>query len=143
MTVHFVDGNALRIDTVDGMEHMSIAGAATREQTPPDDGLSANNERWSTIEHYEAIAAASRRMLDAARRDDWDEVCHEEHRCRSLITGLKQAASPDGAPIGRRQRLALLRAMLADDAEIRELSEPWLKQLEALLAGRGVRTLQR
>ncbi len=26
--------------------------------------------------------------------------------------------------------------MLADDAEIRELSEPWLKQLEALLAGR-------
>ena len=25
--------------------------------------------------------------------------------------------------------------MLADDAEIRELSEPWLKQLEALLTG--------
>jgi hypothetical protein len=30
--------------------------------------------------------------------------------------------------------------MLADDAEIRELSEPWLKQLEALLAGRSTGT---
>jgi hypothetical protein len=31
----------------------------------------------------------------------------------------------------------LLGAILADDAEIRDLSEPWLKQLEALLGGRA------
>jgi hypothetical protein len=33
--------------------------------------------------------------------------------------------------------------MLADDAEIRDLSEPWLKQLEALLSGRTSRTTLR
>lgn len=109
---------------------------------PPDDGLSVITDRGSLIEHYKAIAASSRRMLDAARRDDWDQVGREEDRCRLLISGLKQAATDD-PPIGRRQRLALLRAMLADDAEIRDLSEPWLKQLEALLSGRTSRTAAR
>jgi len=105
----------------------------------PDDGSRATTGRWSLIQHYEAIAASSRRMLDAARAGDWDAVGQEEHHCRTLISTLKRS-HPDATVAGnvRRQRLALLRAMLADDAEIRELSEPWLRQLEALLAGRGI-----
>jgi flagellar protein FliT len=103
---------------------------------PPDDGYNANTERWSMIQHYESIAAASRRMLDAAREGDWDEVSLLEDRCRTLISRLKRAHVCGDQPMGQRQRLALMRAMLADDAEIRELSEPWLKQLQALLAGR-------
>jgi flagellar protein FliT len=110
---------------------------------PPDDGFGANTGRGSMIEHYKAIAASSRRMLDAARRDDWDQVSREEDRCRVLISGLQLAGAAGEVPIGRRQRLVLLRAMLADDAEIRDLSEPWLKQLEALLSGRSSRTPQR
>jgi flagellar protein FliT len=109
----------------------------------PDDGCSPSADRGSMIEHYKAIAASSRRMLDAARRDDWDQVSREEDRCRGLISGLKQAGAVGEIPVGRRQRLVLLRAMLADDAEIRDLSEPWLKQLEALLSGRSRRTPQR
>ena len=88
------------------------------------------------IQHYESIAAASRRMLDAAREGDWDEVSLLEDRCRTLISRLKRAHVCSDQPMGQRQRLALMCAMLADDAEIRELSEPWLKQLQALLAGR-------
>jgi flagellar protein FliT len=125
------------------MDYVGTAGAATRDLMPPDDGLSATSGRESMIEHYKAIAASSRRMLDAARRDDWDQVGREEDRCRMLISGLKQAGAAGGVPIGRRQRLILLRAMLADDAEIRDLSEPWLKQLEALLSGRTSRTALR
>jgi flagellar protein FliT len=117
------------------MDQQGIAVAVTRGQMPPDHGMGANTERWSLIEHYEAIAAASRRMLDAARRGDWDQVGREEDRCRTLISGLKRADAAGYASIGRRQRLAVLRTVLADDAEIRELSEPWLKQLEALLGG--------
>lgn len=107
----------------------------------PDDGSHAITERWPMIEHYEAIAVASRRMLDAARAGDWDAVGQEEDRCRALISTLKRS-NPEAlvARAERRQRLVLLRAMLADDAEIRELSEPWLKQLEALLAGRSAGT---
>ena len=108
---------------------------------PPDDGSRVTTERGSMIQHYEAIAASSRRMLDAARAGDWDAVGREEDRCRALISTLKRS-HPEAAIVSaaRRQRLALLRAMLADDAEIRELSEPWLKQLEALLAGRCTAT---
>jgi flagellar protein FliT len=106
---------------------------------PPDDGHAANTERWSMIQHYEAIAAASRRMLEAARADDWDEVGREESHCRELISRLRSVHPDEHLVAIRRQRLLLLRAILADDAEIRELSEPWLKQLEALLAGRSGR----
>jgi flagellar protein FliT len=108
---------------------------------PPDDGSRVTTDRGSMIQHYEAIAAASRRMLDAARAGDWDAVGQEEDHCRALISTLKRS-HPEAAvaSAARRQRMALLRAMLADDAEIRELSEPWLKQLEALLAGRSTAT---
>ena len=103
----------------------------------PQDGPDANTERWAAIGHYEAIAASSRRMLDAARREDWDEVAREEDACRALILALKRAHAAGTTPIGRRQKLALMRAMLADDAEVRELAEPWLARLQTLLGGRG------
>lgn len=103
---------------------------------PPKDGQLSTSERWSIIEHYEAIAGASRRMLKAARAGQWDEVSLEEDSCRALIAALKRARATGSTPARREQRLALLRSMLADDAEIRELSEPWLQQLEALLARR-------
>ena len=110
---------------------------AAREKMPLEDAHDADAERWSAIGHYEAIAASSRRMLDAARREDWDAVAREENACRALILALKRAHAAGETPIGRRPRLALMRAMLADDAEIRELSEPWLARLQTLLGGRG------
>ena len=98
----------------------------------------SGTEQCPVIEHYEAIAATSRRMLYAARAGDWDEVGREEERCHALIGMLKRAESDGSIASGvRRVRFALLRAILADDAEIRDLSEPWLKQLEALLGSRS------
>jgi len=108
----------------------------TEDTMPPKDGQLSTSERWSIIEHYEAIADASRRMLKAARAGQWDEVTLEEDNCRALIAALKRARAAGNTPARREQRLALLRSMLADDAEIRELSEPWLQQLETLLARR-------
>jgi flagellar protein FliT len=108
-----------------------------RKRMPPEEGHDANAERCAAIGHYEAIAASSRRMLDAARREDWDEVAHEEESCRALILALKRAHAAGTTPIGRRQKLVLMRAMLADDAEVRDLAEPWLARLQTLLGGRG------
>lgn len=100
----------------------------------PEHACESGIEGSPLIKHYEAIAAASRRMLEAARNDDWDKVEREEERCRMLIGTLRRVLPERSAPpVDRRQRLALLRTILSDDAEIRELSEPWLKQLEALL----------
>jgi len=108
-----------------------------RKRMPPEEGHDANAERCAAIGHYEAIAASSHRMLDAARREDWDEVAREEEACRALILALKRAHAAGTTPIGRRQKLALMRAMLADDAEVRDLAEPWLARLQTLLGGRG------
>jgi flagellar protein FliT len=101
---------------------------------PPDDGFFAGHERWSLLEHYEAIAAASRRMLEAARTDDWSSVEREEERCSALIDALARARAAGLRPADRRARVAVLRRILADDAEIRDIAEPWLKELDALLA---------
>ncbi len=98
----------------------------------PDDARSPHRSH-GLIEAYEAIATASHAMLAAARADDWAGVAQLEDECRALIDGLRASAagqSLSGAE--QRRRVQLLREILADDAEIRERSEPWLQQLETL-----------
>jgi flagellar protein FliT len=112
---------------------------------PPDDGrrLASHAAPGSPalIQCYEAIAATSRLMLAAAHRDDWDEVVRLEDRCRAQIAHLKETARTQ--PLGaqeQRRRIELLRAILADDGEVRKRSEPWLQQLERLIEpARGAR----
>lgn len=106
---------------------------------PPDDmrpvvsrGTPAGTVRL--LRRYEALARASRSMLDAARKDDWNQVALLEARCVALIDELKaalklQALSEDE----QRQRIALLRAILADDAEMCVRAEPWLAQLDQMV----------
>jgi flagellar protein FliT len=107
---------------------------------PPEDGVffsegSARREAPRLIRRYEAIALASRCMLTAARRGDWSEVARLEERCRELIGQLKAAAEFESLDAGaQRRRVRLLRGILADDAEIRARAEPWLAQLEQLIA---------
>lgn len=110
---------------------------------PPDDGraVRARVPAPGLIPFYEAIADASRLMLAAARDDDWDEVVRLEQGCRELIAQLEVAARTQRlAGAEQRRRIELLRAILANDAEMRTRAEPWLRQLERMLeAPRSVR----
>jgi flagellar protein FliT len=106
---------------------------------PPDDGHVFRSRACTgapdLIERYEAIAHLSRAMLDAAHDDNWDEVRRLEARCTELIAQLKAAAKTVRlSSAEQRRRIELLRAILAVDAAIRERAEPWLKQLEGLIA---------
>jgi flagellar protein FliT len=105
------------------------------ENMPPDDGRETAIARSQLLDHYEAIARASQRMLEAAKESDWDEVTRQEERCRTLVAALK-AASLEAPlpPADNRRRMELLRRILADDAEIRGRADPWLKQLERLIS---------
>ena len=86
------------------------------------------------VERYTRMAAASHRMLLAARDDDWDMVCAVEMECASLIAELSKMGDLAPAdPALREQKLGLMKRVLADDAEIRVLSQPWLKKLDTLL----------
>jgi flagellar protein FliT len=72
-------------------------------------------------------------MLDAAREGDWDRLIEEERRCSALIDGLRRLGEVPLSEPASKAKHGILRKLLADDAEIRTLTQPWLGQLEAML----------
>jgi flagellar protein FliT len=89
------------------------------------------------LQYYEAIEQASEQMLEAARGGDWDQVVKLEGACAVLISQLKHAAS--SRELGRDERQLkgrIMKRILVNDAEIRNLAEPWLEDLDRLMAGR-------
>jgi flagellar protein FliT len=89
------------------------------------------------LSYYEAIEQASADMLSAAKAGDWDQVVKLEGACVLLISQLKHAARQ--APLDAESSKAKSRIMqriLVNDAEIRHLAEPWLQDLDDMLAGK-------
>ena len=89
------------------------------------------------LNYYEAIERASQDMLDAARSGNWDQVVKLEGACALLISQLRHAAA--GKQLGSEEaqlKSRIMQRILVNDAEIRNLAEPWLEQLDDLLAGR-------
>jgi flagellar protein FliT len=87
------------------------------------------------LDCYEAIAVATRRMLEAAREGDWQAFATREHECRTWMEHIERLGDPDAVldATGRRRRLALLQDCLRDDAALRELLQPWLGRLDRFL----------
>ena len=89
----------------------------------------------------EAREKASTDMLSAAREADWDQVVKLEGACVLLIAQLKHAASETGlAAEEAKRKTRIMQRILVNDAEIRSLAEPWLDDLDRMLAGKA-RTL--
>ena len=86
---------------------------------------------------YEAMAEISGQMLGAARESDWDRFIAEEKRCRDLVADLQSRAQANLSAAERARKLVLLRKMLSDDAQIRDLAEPWMMRLQDTLATSG------
>jgi flagellar protein FliT len=87
--------------------------------------------------YYEALERASTDMLAAARAADWDQVVKLEGACVLLIAQLKHAATEQSLG-GDEARLKnrIMQRILVNDAEIRTLAEPWLEDLDQMMAGR-------
>ena len=86
------------------------------------------------VERYVRMADASHRMLSAARDDDWDAVCAVERECAGIIAELSTMGdlSPSDPDL-RSRKLGLMKRVLADDAELRLLTQPWMRKLEGML----------
>jgi flagellar protein FliT len=94
--------------------------------------------RASLLNYYEAIEQASQDMLKAAREGDWDRVVKLEGACALLISHLKHAAAKKAlAPDEAQLKSRIMQRILINDAEIRQLAEPWLDDLDKMLAGRN------
>jgi flagellar protein FliT len=85
---------------------------------------------------YEAVLRVTSKMLEAARKTDWDKLIALESECRVLIEEL---ISRNGAHKLSREQLArkavIIRKVLADDAEIRNLTEAGMARLQWMLGG--------
>lgn len=88
------------------------------------------------LSYYEAIERASADMLDAARRGNWDEVVRLEGACAVLISQLKSVAAGGRLPPAHAQlKSRIMQRILVNDAEIRNLAEPWLEDIDQMLSG--------
>ena len=80
---------------------------------------------------YENIAGLSAQMAAAARIGDWDGVGKLEGQCasaaRATTTGVPAL---DGAP--RLRKIDLLKQILANDREIRDLADPWMNTIPGM-----------
>jgi len=88
------------------------------------------------LSYYHAIEDASHDMLVAARAGNWDEVVKPEGACAMLISQLKHAAVEK--PLIREEaqlKSRVMQRILVNDAEIRQLAEPWLDSLDGMLTG--------
>lgn len=84
---------------------------------------------------YESLSKLTGTMLNAARQGKWDELAALEQRCQGYVGSLMQAA-PAPVPLNeteQRTKVAIIRAILKNDAQIRALTEPRLHELQQRL----------
>lgn len=88
------------------------------------------------IDYYRAIEDSSRKMLEAAQTENWDEVVRCEGACAVLIEQLRYKAQDQELPEDqRKEKTLIMQRILRNDAQIRCLAEPWLAQFEQVLEG--------
>ena len=88
------------------------------------------------LNYYEAIEKASQDMLEAARQGNWDHVLKLEGACALLISQLKHSAN--GQVLGADEakfKSRIMQRILGNDAQVRQLAEPWIDHIDELLTG--------
>jgi flagellar protein FliT len=93
------------------------------------------NNNFEIIAIYEAILIITGRMLKAAQSADWERLITLEHECRGLTKKLMISDENKVLSSDLRQRKQeIIQQILADDSEIRALTQPWMAQLQNILS---------
>ena len=90
------------------------------------------------IENYEFLSSVMGQMRVAATQGEWDHLVALEKQCSQQVESMKvrDAATPIDENT-RLRKVALIKKILADDAEIRNLTEPWMARLQHLMQSTG------
>lgn len=90
------------------------------------------------ISLYQAISDITDQMLVAARAHDWEHFCELEAHGASHVRTLRRhdagGALPDAV---REQKVRIIHEILAHDRAIRDITEPWMARLAALINSAG------
>lgn len=95
-------------------------------------------ESEEVISLYEEVAIITDQMLAAARAHNWDQLAALESRCASHVASLRSGEPPTRltGPV-RERKVRILKKILADDREIRKLTEPWMVRLSKIINSAG------
>jgi flagellar protein FliT len=88
---------------------------------------------------YENVADIMQQMVEAARNSDWDQLTTLETRCTEQVAIIRQKDLPR-QPLSthaREHKTRIIKRILADDRQIRDITEPWMVQLSALMNNAG------
>lgn len=87
------------------------------------------------LSSYEHIVELTSKMVDAARDDDWDGFSLLEDLCAVESKRMLDATIPALAGAAYFRKLELLKQVLANDREIRSITEPWMEQVANVMNG--------
>ena len=86
------------------------------------------------IDSYESISILTGKMVMAASAGDWDGLTELELSCRAKVEQLKNRKEGVMLDSGdKKQKVEMIIKILADDARIRQLTEPWMTSLHSIL----------
>jgi len=85
------------------------------------------------IEDYQRLSGITGQMREAAVGGDWDRLIALEKDCKRKVDEIKPHDVIPTNPDERAQKLALLKKILADDADIRSRTENWMEQLQRIM----------
>jgi flagellar protein FliT len=88
-----------------------------------------------TMRLYESIGELTAQMLAAARNGDWDDLADVQNRCTEAVDALRTLPAPELDAGQRLRKTAIIRKVLAEDAEVRSLTQPRMAELDLLLRG--------
>ncbi len=93
-------------------------------------------ENQEILAMYENVADIMQQMLAAAREGDWDQLTLLESRCSDQVERIRRGDIPVQAlsATGRERKFRLIQKILRDDREIRNLTQPWMTRLSALMS---------
>jgi len=90
------------------------------------------------IATYEAVLAVTRQMLEAARKNEWDDLASLEQNRFSLIERLMASDMNDLSDGQLNARKAeLIQSILANDTETRTLTQAWMGELRQIIDSLG------
>src|SRR5512141_1003718 len=85
------------------------------------------------IEDYQQLSSITGQMREAAVVGEWDRLISLEKECRRKVEAIKPHDCVPVNPDERAQKIALLKKILADDADIRNRTETWMEQLQRIM----------
>ena len=86
-----------------------------------------------TLGLYDEMTVLSGQMLRAASAGEWDLLTELERKCAACIERLRHNETTVVQAEARSRKVAAIRTILANDRQIRDLTQPWMAKLSALV----------